>query len=132
MKPRFSYTAIQVREMNRSVGFYTSILGMKQVLRKNVKETNGELCVLRSGSNTLELNQYFDLPYSGGGSLDHLAFQVSDLEGFMREAHDVHLTVHDFLEAKDWKRCFVDDPDRNWIEVYQRLEHGQESKRLKE
>jgi catechol 2,3-dioxygenase-like lactoylglutathione lyase family enzyme len=120
---QFSYVAIQVEEMNRSVGFYTSILGMKQVVRKEVKETNGEMCVLRSGNGTLELNQYFDLPFNPGGTLDHLAFQVSNLERFTIKARDAGLNVHDFLKTEKWKRCFVDDPDGNWIEVYQRLEH---------
>jgi catechol 2,3-dioxygenase-like lactoylglutathione lyase family enzyme len=123
LKARFSYTAIQVEEMNRSVRFYTSILDMKQIVRKKVKETNGELCVLTSGGNTLELNQYYNTPFNRGGTLDHLAFRVSNLERFMKKARDATLDVHDFLETKGWRRCFVDDPDGNWIEVYQRLEH---------
>jgi catechol-2,3-dioxygenase len=109
--------------MNRSARFYTSVFGMKQILRKKVKETNGELCVLKSGCNTLELNQYFDQPFKRGGTLDHLAFQVSNLRTFMKKVQGMSLNIHDFLETKKWKRCFVDDPDGNWIEVYQRLEH---------
>jgi catechol 2,3-dioxygenase-like lactoylglutathione lyase family enzyme len=121
MKMRFAYTAIQVENISRSVAFYTSILGMKRVLRKKVKETNGEMCVLKSGRGILELNQYFDLPSNRGGALDHLAFQASGLEGFMKSARDAGLEVHDLLITKRWKRCFVDDPDGNWVEVYQRL-----------
>ena len=120
---RFGYVAIQVEEMARSVKFYTSILGMKQIVRKKVKETNGEMCVLRSGSGTLELNQYFGSPFNRGGTLDHLAFQVSSLVRFMKKARDAGLSTHDYLETKNWKRCFIDDPDGNWIEVYQRLKH---------
>lgn len=122
MRIRFAYTAIQVKDMNRAVVFYKSVLNMEQVTRKKVKETNGELCLLRSGKNYLELNQYFGRSFRRGGALDHLAFEVGNLDDFTEKTEDMRIRVHDYLETKNWKRCFIDDPDGNEIEVYQRLE----------
>jgi catechol 2,3-dioxygenase-like lactoylglutathione lyase family enzyme len=121
MKTRFVYTAIRVKRMNRSVKFYTALLGMALVSRKKVKETDGEMCVLKSGNNRLELNQYFDEPFPRQGTLDHLAFQVSNLGKFIQTAKDHELRIHDYLVTRNWKRCFIQDPDGNWIEVFERL-----------
>lgn len=128
MRIRFAYTAIQVEDMDRAVAFYKSILDMKQVIRKKVEETNGEMCVLKSGKNYLELNQYFGKPFHRGDTLDHLAFEVSNLHDFVKKAKDARIKIRDYLGTKNWKRCFIDDPDGNEIEVYQRIRKKERSK----
>jgi catechol 2,3-dioxygenase-like lactoylglutathione lyase family enzyme len=56
---RFSYTGIRVRDLDRSVGFYTRHLGFRMVFRSKVRQTNGEMAVLRDGGDhALELNTY--------------------------------------------------------------------------
>ena len=123
MRIRFAYTALQVRNLDESERFYREVLGMSMVLRKPVEETDGEMCVLRSGRNTLELNWYRSAVVRRGSTLDHLAFEVETLPGFRRLAKELQskgIRIHEYLETRSWERFFVEDPDGNWVEVYAR------------
>lgn len=120
---RFVYTALQVKNLDKSVKFYTETLAMRIIARKPVKETNGEMCVLGSGKNRLELNWYGDENVQWGNTLDHLAFEVEPFPAFRRLIKELKakgVRLHEYLETENWDRFFVEDPDKNWIEVYSR------------
>jgi len=120
---QFAYTAIQVEDIDASEKFYTSILGMRRLVRKKVSETRGEMCVLKSGGNELELNWYEGVPLRKGNNLDHLAFEVRGVGEFrrlMRSLKAKKIEIHDYLATKGWDRFFIEDPDGNWIEIYAR------------
>lgn len=123
MGVRFAYTALQVYSIDASEEFYTSILGMRRLVRKKVSETKGEMCVLKSGKNILELNMYDQAAIKKGNNLDHLAFEAQTIAEFhrlMRELKAKKIEIHEYLETKGWNRFFIADPDRNWIEVFVR------------
>lgn len=120
MKIQFTYTALQVQNLSKSLEFYTTILGMKAGVTKKVKETHGEMCVLRSGSNTLELNHYGESRFKKGTNLDHLAFEVSQLDEVKKMLKTRHIRTYDQLDTANWRRFFIRDPDANWIEIYQK------------
>src|SRR5580704_19027159 len=87
MKAKLTYTGIRVKNLEESIEFYTKVLGMKVIERGEVKEAEGKTAVLVSedGGPRLELNYYrkgsrFDKTYIAGEGLDHLAFQVDDLD----------------------------------------------------
>jgi catechol-2,3-dioxygenase len=120
---RFAYTALQVASIDASEEFYTSIFGMQRLLRKKVSETKGEMCVLKSGSGSLELNWYEKALLKKGNNLDHLAFEVQTIEEFrrlMRRLRAKKIGIHEYLETNGWNRFFITDPDRNWVEVFVR------------
>src|SRR5256712_1848583 len=56
----FRYTGIRVRDLDRSIAFYTKVLGMQVTWRMRIRETGGAIAVLKSprGSQRLELNWY--------------------------------------------------------------------------
>src|SRR5438445_385540 len=87
----FRYTGIRVRDLNRSIAFYTTVLGMQVTWRMRIRETGGAIAVLKSprGSQRLELNWYPPRGryrvYRQGDELDHLAFAVPDVDRFLRE-----------------------------------------------
>lgn len=93
MRYRMAYVGIQVQDMDRSIRFYTSALGMRLGRRQAVPETGGEWADLRSvgSEQVLELNWYpersafFKGPYRNGDELDHLAFECEDVDAAYRE-----------------------------------------------
>lgn len=126
MKFKFEYTGIRVRDLDRSIAFYTEVLGMKLLGRSKIPKTRGEVASVASEGNehTLELNWYADdspvaEPYRSGDELDHLAFGVEDLEEAM-----AHLKERGYPEAlrveterSAW--AYVKDPDGIYIEIFQ-------------
>src|SRR6266850_7470898 len=88
-KFRFYYAGIRVRDLKRSLEFYTKVMGMR-VVNKGTMPHGGKFVQLRGkGSRqTLELNWYptgsrFYSEYTAGEEMDHLAFVVKDA----RKAH---------------------------------------------
>jgi catechol 2,3-dioxygenase-like lactoylglutathione lyase family enzyme len=60
MKAKFYYVGIRVTNVEKSIDFYTKLLGMKIVNRGKIERTKGETIALQSeeGSFMLELNYY--------------------------------------------------------------------------
>jgi lactoylglutathione lyase len=121
MKSQFVYSGIRVANMERSLEFYTKLLGMKLISRTKIPETKGEIANLKSkGSDqTLELNHYESQPYNHGDELDHLAFKVDDLEEMLRflESKGVK-RIYDIVRGKEARWTYVADPDGIWIELF--------------
>lgn len=126
MEYRFSYVGVQVRNLDRSVDFYCSKLGMVLRRREKVPETGGEWAELVSPGSPLllELNWYpegsehFPNPYRPGNELDHLAFDCDDAAAAFRElvAAGAKPALPPFTEG-DSRLAFVEDPDGIWIEL---------------
>ena len=121
VKALFDYTGIGVRDLGRSVEFYTEKLGMQLKGRYKIRETNGEIADLQSpdGSQKLELNWYADRKeYKNGDEVDHLAFRVPDVDAAFDElkSHGVEVALEPFDEGNS-RLAFVKDPDGIWIEL---------------
>lgn len=119
----FRYTGIRVRNLERSIDFYTRVLGMRVTWRMKIRETGGEIAVLKSprGTQRLELNWYPPRGryrrYRQGDELDHLAFAVPDVDVFLRDHRkDFRVVMRAFDEGND-RLTYVTDPDGAWIEL---------------
>ncbi len=122
------YVGIRVTDLDRSVRFYTELLGLKEERRGDSRKSGlGIWIVLRddvSGAR-LELNWYppeskYATPYAPGEGLDHIGFVVDDVRAtyaalLERGAEATGVTPGD---TEDWT-AYVKDPDGNWIEIYQ-------------
>ena len=112
-----------MRDMDRSIDFYTRLLGMRVTFRFKIKETGGRIAVLKSprGSQRLELNWYppkgLHRRFRHGDELDHLAFSVRDVDAFLKE-HRGEMTVvlKPFDEGRD-RLAYIAGPDGEWIEL---------------
>jgi lactoylglutathione lyase len=121
VKAQFSYTGIGVRDLDRSIKFYTEKLGMKLIGRYKIEETKGEIAELKSpGSDQiLELNWYSERKdYRNGDEIDHLAFEVEDVDSALAKlgAQGVEVAMQPFDEGRS-RLAFVMDPDGIWIEL---------------
>ncbi len=126
MKTKFIYTGIRVRDLDASVKFYTSVLGMKVVDRSTIAAAKGIAVnlVTEDGGPVLELNFYdkgspFDTKYSVGEGLDHLAFQVADLDAALAEAKKAGHPMVQEIRAPTSRWAYIQDPDGIWIELCQ-------------
>lgn len=118
------YTGIRVTDLNRAVDFYTKVLGMEEVGRQRVEAANGIVVNLRTSADgpILELNFYdkgstFDTPYTPGEGLDHLAFEVENLDSAVGEAAKLGHPVVLEVKGKSGKWVYIQDPDGNYIEL---------------
>jgi len=120
----FRYTGIRVRDLDRSLDFYTKVMGMK-VLHKGEMAHGGKYVHLESpgSKQRLELNWYpkdstFYTEYKNGDELDHLAFLCYDVEGMYGDLLSRGCTsaVEPFIE-QGFPLAFVKDPDGIWIEL---------------
>jgi lactoylglutathione lyase len=126
MKTKFTYIGIRVTNLQRSIDFYTKLLGMKEIGRGKVKQTKGENVALQSEKDgfTLELNYYekdspYNTRYSAGEGLDHLAFKVEDLDKALEEARKAgHPTILE-IKGDGGRWAFIEDPAGIWIELFQ-------------
>jgi lactoylglutathione lyase len=121
VKAKFDYTGIGVRDIDRSIQFYTEKLGMELLGRYKITETNGEIADLKSrdGEQKLELNWYANREdYKNGDEVDHLAFQVPDVDAALAQLRKegVEIALEPFNEGNG-RLAFVKDPDGIWIEL---------------
>jgi len=125
MKSKFMYVGIRVTDLERSIDFYTNILGMKVSGRSKIEQTKGETVGLQSEKDgfTLELNYYekdspYNTKYVVGEGLDHLTFKVDDLDKALEEAKKAgHRTILQ-MKADGGRWAYIEDPDGNWIELF--------------
>jgi len=125
MKAKLIYTGIRVKDLDKSVEFYTKVLGMKVTGRSQVEATNGETVGLVSeeGGHLLELNYYgkgskFDTKYGVGEGLDHLAFLVDDLSQALAEAQKMGYPVVLDMKTRTSRWTYIQDPNGIYIELF--------------
>ncbi len=121
------YTGIRVRDLARSVRFYTEGLGLRlgPTGRMAAGGTWQELRDPSTGT-VLELNFYpGDAPYREGDELDHLGFRVSDLDATVERlvALGGRVRIPAFAEGAE-RLVFLSDPDGVWVELYETGSEG--------
>jgi lactoylglutathione lyase len=125
MKHKFNYVGIRVTNLQRSIDFYTKVLGMKVTGRGKIEQTKGETVGLESeeGGFGLELNYYkedspFNTKYVVGEGLDHLAFKVDNLDEALEAAEKAGYKVVKEIKAGGYRWAYIEDPDGIWIELF--------------
>ena len=120
----FTYTGVRVRDLERSLGFYTKVMGLKKIHRGRMK-AGGVFVQLRDprSRQVLELNYYpkrakYYERFKNGSELDHLAFWERDVDKRYAEllANGASKAVEPFSEG-GYRLAFVKDPDGIWIEL---------------
>ncbi len=124
MKAKFTYVGIRVNDLQRSIDFYTKLLGMSILGRGKIEKTRGETVALREkGGFVLELNYYekdspYYTEYAAGEGLDHLAFKVDDLDKALEEARLSGYPTILEIKSGNSRWAYIEDPNGIWIELY--------------
>ncbi|MCI5065894.1 lactoylglutathione lyase [bacterium] len=125
---RFLHTMLRVKDLDRSIAFYTDILGMK-LIRKN-EYPKGEFTLAFLGYGDGEENTLLELTYNWdnrdyeiGTGFGHLAVAVDDLKAAVKEMKEKGAKV--LREPAEMNGgttviAFLEDPDGYQVELIAR------------
>ena len=126
----FLHTMIRVGNLERSVDFYTRLLGMKELRRRDVPEGKYTLAFLgygdgnASGRAEIELTYNYGVErYEQGNAFGHLAVGVPDVAGAVEAIRDGGGKVTREpgpVKFGTTVIAFVEDPDGYKIELIER------------
>ena len=119
MKGRFDHFNVNVTDLYRSIRFYETALGLKEVGRKEAADGSFILVYMGDGVTgfSLELTWLRDhtQPYELGENESHLCLRV---EGDYDEARRFHKEMGCVcFENEAMGLYFINDPDDYWIEI---------------
>lgn len=122
MLRKVEHVGIQVRNLDRSIKFYTEVLGLALRKRIRLNETT-ELAFLPLGESEIELIcKSTAYTFAKEGIVNHLAFRVDDVAGSLEHLreHGVEL-IHEqplFVEKLGTRIAFFWGPDGEKLELF--------------
>lgn len=122
MLRKVEHIGIQVRNLDRSIKFYTEVLGLPLRKRLRLNETT-ELAFLSLGESEIELIcKSTEYTFAKEGIVNHLAFRVDDVAGMLEHLrkHGVGL-IHEqplFVEKLGTRIAFFWGPDGEKLELF--------------
>lgn len=121
---KFLHTRMRVSDMDQTIAFYTSVLGL-EVLERKVSPRGSQLAFLKV-PNSEELIELTSFPPSGPvkvqEDLVHLAFQVESLDDTIASLNATGVKVTDgpTKTSSGSRFIFIDAPDGYEIELIER------------
>jgi len=118
------HTRMRVNDMDQTINFYTSVLGL-EVLERKVSPRGTHLAFLRV-PNSEELIELCSFPPSGlvtvQEDLVHLAFQVENLDDTIEQlgAKQIRITDGPTTTSSGSRFIFIDAPDGYEVELIER------------
>ena len=131
MGRRLAHTMIRVSDLERSLDFYTRLMGMEVLRKTDYPEGRFTNTFLGEGSESrgaaLELTFNWDRaePYEKGSAWGHLAFEVENLQEFVHRLRAAGVKVirePGPMKGSPYLIAFVRDPDDYAIELLERRE----------
>ena len=117
--------------MERTIGFYTKLMGLRLLTRREIPKNKAEIAFLQDPNGKgakLELTLYrdqkkFTQAYYEDRVFDHLAFEVADMEKTISALRKEKINITDepfTLGPGGPLIAFVEDPDGTLIELIER------------
>ncbi len=127
----FVHTSIRISNMNRSITFYTELMGLKLTSRREIPQNDAEIAFLQDPEgkgSKLELTYYrkqknFVQAEYEDRLFDHLAFEIRDMGRTISKLRKKKVTVTDEpfkLGPTGPLIAFIEDPDGTLIELIER------------
>jgi lactoylglutathione lyase len=122
MLRKIEHVGIQVRNLDRSIAFYTEVLGLTLRKRVRLNETT-ELAFLPLGDSEIELIcKSTEYTFAKEGIVNHLTFRVDDVAAILDHLrkHGVEL-IHQqplFMEKLGTRIAFFWGPDGEKLELF--------------
>ena len=129
-KSIFVHTSIRTSNMDRSIDFYSRLLGLKLLARREIKQNNAEIAFLQDADglgSKLELTCYhsqkkFIQSDYEERLFDHLGLEVKDIHKTIAKLRQENITITDepFALNETTIIAFIEDPDGTLIEIIER------------
>jgi len=123
MVKKLLHTRYRVHDLEKTVSFYTDVLGLQEI-RRHTSGRGSQLVFLKApGSDEeIEICKFDESgPVVVGPDLTHLAFEVDDLENFAKEAASKGYPLSDGPHTSGTgKIAFIDAPEGYEIELIDR------------
>lgn len=126
----FVHASIRTSNMDKSIDFYSRLLGLKLQSRREIKQNNAEIAFLQDAQGngcTLELTFYrnqtkFSQPQYEERLFDHLGFEVTNIDKTISDMRRENITITDepFKLNSNTTIAFIEDPDGTLIELIER------------
>ena len=124
---KFLHTMVRVKDIEKSLAFYTDVLNMKLDHKKRLEDC--WLYFLTDEENTcqIELTYNDEIPEGGyelGNGFGHFAFSVDSLDEFTDKINKLgysYLYPPFDLNGKGSKIAFINDPDGYEIELIEKV-----------
>jgi lactoylglutathione lyase len=127
----FVHTSIRTSNVDKSIDFYTRLLGLSLISRREIPQNNAEIAFLQDPAGTgakLELTLYrkqakFIQPEYEDRLFDHLAFEIRNMEQTIEIMRKNNVTITDEpfkLGSAGPLIAFIEDPDGTLIELIER------------
>lgn len=121
---KYLHTMVRVSDLEESLRFYTELLGLGEVRRKDVPQGRYTLVFLAAPGDEdaqVELTFNWDAEeYGGGRNFGHLAYQVDDIYAACQRLADGGVAIN--RPPRDGRMAFVRSPDGISIELLQKGE----------
>jgi lactoylglutathione lyase len=123
---KFAHTMIRVKDIEKSLRFYTELIGLKHVKTMELKDATLYFVADEDNFCQIELTHNHKLPEEGyhqGNYFGHLAFATEDMNNFSERlrAFGLEYTRPPFNIKETGPRiAFLNDPDGFTIEIIQR------------
>jgi lactoylglutathione lyase len=122
---RLLHTMLRVGDLQRSIDFYTHVLGMKLLRRKDYPDGRFTLAFVgygeESGNTVIELTYNWDTDcYDLGSGFGHIAIEVDDVHEAVEELRSRGgkvLRAAGPMNAGSTIIAFIEDPDGYPIEL---------------
>jgi lactoylglutathione lyase len=127
----FVHTSIRTSNMDRSIDFYTKLMGLKLLGRREIPQNNAEIAFLQDPEgkgSKLELTFYrkqkkFIQAEYEDRIFDHIAFEIKDMKKTITLLRKNKVTITDEpyqLSPGGSYIAFIEDPDGTLIELIER------------
>ena len=120
---KYLHTMVRVTDVDASLDFYCTKLGLTEVRRKESPQGRFTLIFLaapgQEGVAEVELTYNWDPEtYGEGRNFGHLAFEVDDIYAACQKLQDGGVTIN--RPPRDGRMAFVRSPDNVSIELLQK------------
>jgi lactoylglutathione lyase len=126
-----THTSVRTSNMDKSINFYTKLIGLKLQGRHEIPQNKAEIAFLQdpdAKGSTLELTYYhkqqrFIQPEYENRIFDHLAFTVKNMQKTIETLRKNNITITDepyTLGPGGPTIAFIEDPDGTLIELIER------------